>query len=69
MPRWGAAPLCGMTAASWDGWEASSPRAAGGVELEQEPEDSQTCGSSVQADEVTKPTPVSTNKSRLYHKD
>lgn len=78
MPKWGAAPPCGMAAAGWDGWEVSSPRgngqtaaatAAEGVELGQELEDSQTCGSSVQADMVTRPTAVSTDKGRLYHKD
>ena len=78
MPRWGAAPPCGTAATCWGGWEVSSPRGNGHtgaatpeeeVELEQELGNSQSCGSSVQADMVTGPTPVSTNKSRLYHRD
>lgn len=77
MPRWGATPSCEMAAAGWNECEVSSPRgngqmaaatAAEGVELEQKPGDSQTCGSPVQADVVTRPTPANTNKNRLDHK-
>lgn len=67
-----------MAAAGWDGWEVSSLRgngqtaaakAAKGIELEKEREDSETRGSFVQAVMVPRPTAVSTDKGRLYHKD